>query len=356
MKQRIQPLDGLRTLAAFGVIWIHIWGFYANPSLKISVIDIYQLVAIAGNGVDFFFVISGFCMYLMIANKKFTINTYLKFILKRLLRIAPAFYISVLVYALIIKTTNPSFLFWYNVIFHFLFLNNIVTGNTISGPLWSIGTEWHFYILLPIFVLIANKYSLIKTVVSFSFISLILFCVVNLGYLSYGWWESQIVIRFPEFGAGIIAAYFFLKNQKMPFIFSGLKGLFLGLIIMYAGRFMKFTAFLVYVNNGAFLFKALADTIMTIGFSLILYNVITQVSIVSKFLSARIMTYLGRISFSIYLWHSLCIYLLNDCLRNLPFGNFNPLPGFLLVSLLTIGIAHFSYIFFESFYFKIQVK
>lgn len=103
MKQRIKPIDGLRAFAAFGVIWIHSWIFCSNPSLNIFSIDFYKLIAIVGNGVDFFFVISGFCMYLMIDKNTFTLHTYFRFLYKRFLRIAPAFFASVIVYAVLIK-------------------------------------------------------------------------------------------------------------------------------------------------------------------------------------------------------------------------------------------------------------
>ena len=56
MKQRIKPIDGLRAFAALGVIWIHAWMFCSNPALNIFSIDFYKIMAIAGNGVDFFFV------------------------------------------------------------------------------------------------------------------------------------------------------------------------------------------------------------------------------------------------------------------------------------------------------------
>jgi peptidoglycan/LPS O-acetylase OafA/YrhL len=50
---RIKALDGLRALAAFGVVWIHCWSFYKNPALPFAGIDLYKAAAILGNGVDF---------------------------------------------------------------------------------------------------------------------------------------------------------------------------------------------------------------------------------------------------------------------------------------------------------------
>lgn len=351
MKKRIQPLDGLRAIAAFGVVWIHVWTFYGNPSLVLFTTDVYKLVAILGNGVDFFFVISGFCMYLMI-DKQYTVKRYLAFLKKRFLRIAPAFYVSVLVYAGIVQFNHPSFPFWYNVFFHFLFLNNVVTGNSISAPFWSIGTEWHFYLLLPFLVYLSRNFSLVKTVVFFSFTSLSFFFIINTGHLSYDWWEPQILVRFPEFGAGILCAYCYLKAIKIPSPFRGISGLLSGFLVMYLGRLLKVQFVLYHAGSLAPFLKTIADTIMCTGFAFILYHVITQPSVVASLLGANQITYLGRISYSIYLWHSLVIYLISPFLLKLTFGVLNPIAGFLCTGIITVVIAHFSYQLFEAFYFK----
>ena len=356
MQSRIQPIDGLRAVAALGVVWIHIWGFYANPAINIGSVDLYQLVAILGNGVDFFFVISGFCMYLMASKINFTTKNYFRFLYKRFLRIAPAFYVAVIVYALLIKYNYPEFALGYNVFFHFLFLNNVVTGNTISGPFWSIGTEWHFYLILPVLIYCSQKISIVRSVMLFSIISLIFFGFVNLGYLNFGWWEQQIIVRFPEFGLGIIAAWFFLKTKRLPALLRGIKGILIALSIMYAGRLMKFTPVVIKAGDFGFILKTFADFIMTSGFALLLLHVITEKSKLANLLSGKLITYLGRISYSVYLWHSLSILALSNYLIKFPFGSFNPIIGFIAVSVLTIFISHFSYKYLEAFYFKKNIR
>ena len=355
MKSRIQPIDGLRTFAAFGVIWIHTWAYCGYPSIKIGALDLYQAVAIVGNGVDFFFVISGFCMYLMAGGKEYNLKGYGQFIYKRFLRIAPAFYVAVIVYAVFVEIANPSFYFLKQVSYHFLFLNNI-TGNTISGPFWSIATEWHFYMILPLCILLSKKISLPKTLLILSVCSLVLFCIVNKGFLPYGYWEPQILVRFPEFAVGIYAAYIFKQGKSVPKLFNGIKGLIFAFLIMYIGRFLKFTPLLEWAGSAGFFFKSIADTVMVIGFGILLLHVITQASALSNILSGRIITWLGRISYSIYLWHSLLFILLGDMLIRLKGSSYSVLIIFVLISIGTIIVSHFSYKYLESFYFKAQMK
>lgn len=353
MKSRIQPIDGLRMIAAFGVVWIHIWSHFGNPSLKIGPIDFYKLIAIVGNGVDFFFVISGFCMYLISANKQYSFIAYWHFIKKRFLRIAPAFYVAVIIYGIIKMLNDPSFLFLREAAFHFLFVNNL-TGSTISSPFWSIATEWDFYIILPVIILLNRKYLLGRNLLVLSFFSILFLCFVNKGYFNYDFWQWQIIVRFPEFALGMYSASLYKNGETVPRFFKGSKGLFMAFIIMYIGRIFKFTSFVAAAGETGFFFKSVADTVMVSGFAILLLHVITQPTLISKFLSGKIITWLGRISYSVYLWHSLVIYFLGWFFIKLPFSNLNVVIAFIGISLFTIVLSYFSYTFLEAFYFKRQ--
>lgn len=81
---RINAIDGLRTIAVLGVLWAHLWAFMNAPSLMLAGIDVARLLSFGGTGVDLFFVISGFCMFLMhhLKSKKLT-RTYLFGYLKK---------------------------------------------------------------------------------------------------------------------------------------------------------------------------------------------------------------------------------------------------------------------------------
>jgi peptidoglycan/LPS O-acetylase OafA/YrhL len=355
MKSRIQPIDGLRMIAAFGVIWIHTWSYFGNPSLKIGPLDFYKLIAIVGNGVDFFFVISGFCMYLMAGNKRYSAKTYLYFIKKRFLRIAPAFYVAIIVYGIIKIYTDPYFPLITEAIFHFAFLNNL-TGSTISSPFWSIATEWDFYMILPMLLLMNKKNSLGRNLLLFSFISIMFYCMVNKGLLNEDFWQWQIFVRFPEFAVGMYAAYLYKKGKTLPRFFKGGKGLLMAVIIMYIGRSFKFTPFVAAAGGLGFFFKSIADTVMVSGFAILLLHVITQPTLISKFLSGKIITWLGRISYSVYLWHSLVIFSLGSFFIKLPFSNVNVVVAFICISLCTIMVSYISYTFLEAFYFNKQFR
>lgn len=231
-------------------------------------------------------------------------------------------------------------------------MNTVINTDVISGPFWSIATEWHFYLLLPLLLILASKFRLIPVVISLSALSIFLFILVNLGYFSYDFWQPQILIRFPEFGVGILISYLYINDCSIHKWLKNGKGLLISLLIMFLGRSMRFTPLLHFCQNYSFLIRSFSDSIMTTGFGIFLLLVITEKTAVSTFLSNSFFSYLGKISFSIYLWHSLSIIILCRLLINFHFGKFNSLLAFVFVSLLTVLIAHVSYFIFESFYFK----
>lgn len=350
-KNRILAIDGLRAIAAFGVVWIHTWSLYGNPAGYVFGFPFYNSIAIVGNGVDFFFVISGFCMYLVI-DKKTNLKSYTHFIGKRIRRIVPAYFFCVLVYAIVLKISDPSFLFAKNVLFHFVFLNGVVIGNNIAGPFWSLATEWHFYLILPLLLLISRKIGLIITVGLFSILSILLFLLVLNQHSNVKWWSSLILIRFPEFAIGIVSSYLFLTGKRLPWLLNGAKGLIIGFLIMYSGRFFGYTAFWEQLGSLGIVARSISLPVMCCGFAIVLYNLITNSSFISRILSGRIMIYLGKLSFAVYLWHSLIIMFFMSFLKNIKLGSFTLFGAFLFISFCTIIVAHFSYKYLEAFYFK----
>jgi len=112
-------------------------------------------------GVDLFFVLSGFLISgLLFQEYKRVGNICLKtFWLRRGLKIYPAFYVCTLVQTLVYILLFGKLL-GTKVVFHrFLidatFLSSYFEG--VSGHVWSLAVEEHFYFLLPVFLLVLMK-------------------------------------------------------------------------------------------------------------------------------------------------------------------------------------------------------
>ena len=212
-KSRIAPLDGLRAFAVIGVMWAHTSMFFSGLPWRIGPVNIHLLFSFGGIGVDLFFVISGFCMYLMYqkSSGKFNTKIYGQFILKRWRRIAPAFYVVVSFECLMILV-NRGYFPINSYLTHLFFVNTFSSEHVLSPPYWSLSTEWQFYIILPLlFIKDINGSRKV-----FRIIALMMICLLFRIYVYYQHAAEmhagltieadKIWYRFIEFGWGMLAA------------------------------------------------------------------------------------------------------------------------------------------------------
>ncbi len=345
---RLIRLDSWRAICCLGVLWIHCW--HINNSLPIQMFNfnIAKLLSIFGNGVDFFFVISGFSIYYFKSRVlfDFSFNNYMSFLLNRFIRIAPAFYLALFVYWFfyILNTQNLILSFLVN----FTFNQNFFSEYTISEHFWTIGIEWQFYLILPLlFYFFISTYPIVKSVTIVSII------ISSLGLLLL-WYnpnlDTQLPVRFTQFFAGILLAHYF-KNEDLNSKGSLLL-LILGFVVLFIGRLCNTFEILTYINSPIYysVLKVCGYTLLSMGFALILYNTISNFSNYFKFLTWKPLIYIGKISYSFYLWHGLVVfYVFNFFSNNF---NFNPLTSlilqFLSCIIITIPISHLTYIYIES--------
>ena len=289
-------IDGLRALAVIAVVLFHL-GYFSNGYL----------------GVDVFFVISGYLITGIIYRQSVIQQNFslLNFYERRIRRIIPLVLFTTLVafiaglfFMLPDDLENLS-----QAVFASNFsANNILMYITSSDywavqndfkPLmhtWSLGVEEQFYLLYPLLFFFFNG-SRIK----YLFPSIIILTVLS--FLAFAFQASDsakfyfIQYRFFELSFGGIAAIYFnqtnsnYKNNKSYLI------LFLLIIILF---YMLF--FLVDLNNDI---KILIVTIVTTGI-LVLGGVYFKTNKIYKGLfSNTIVSFIGKISFSIYMWHQL---------------------------------------------------
>lgn len=305
MKNRLAALDGLRALAALGVLWIHTWTFHGNPRYLVKGIDITSILALGGNGVDLFFAISGFCMYYFYTNSNFSYSDFWTFIKKRWIRLSPAFYAACLIYIIVNLIHNPAYPYIKSILTCLIYLNGILFSYNPESILWSLTPEWQFYIIVP-FLLIYQKKIGFKTtfliIAAFMFIVALL-CVVilksNADFLT-----SQIIFRYFEFMWGILAGRLLLLH---PYIYLKFRSLyFVGFILVtYVGRIMISKPVLSLLTDYYNIFKLSGFICMGLGFSGIIYMALTSKMWLKLFLGNPVLKFIGKISFSFYLWHGL---------------------------------------------------
>jgi peptidoglycan/LPS O-acetylase OafA/YrhL len=168
----IPALDGLRGYCALLVTALHCWYFAGMPRLDDG--PIRALVSVGGLGVDYFFVLSGFCLSLPIARNDGVFGSVRSYAIRRVARITPAYYTSlavlVLCYPLLAPGPGPlsSGAGLASVAAHLAYLHYLVpawllrntaassgVGFGVNGALWSLSIEACFYVALP---LVAGTY------------------------------------------------------------------------------------------------------------------------------------------------------------------------------------------------------
>ncbi|WP_374951539.1 acyltransferase family protein [Mucilaginibacter sp.] len=306
MKNRIQALDGLRFLAAAGVLWIHTWTLFGNPRFYVGKLDLASIIAIGGNGVELFFVISGFCMYYFYSRRPFSsYRDFGHFFLKRWVRLSPAFYTATVIYLLHEYFFNSGSRMQGLQLIHSLFYLNYWLGEYgVANHFWTLTVEWQFYLLVSLLLVWQRKAGFRRSFLYlFSLLGLAAVTTVFVYKAGSDYLTGTILFRGVEFGAGILTARLLLyprpafKNRKIWF--------FIFVAIICTGRVLVSERALRLAVHYYNLFKLAGFTLMGIGFSGFLYIIITSNGRLARLFGNRLMVSLGRVSYSFYLFHAL---------------------------------------------------
>ena len=364
-------LNELRAIAALGVVAHHIEqvkginGLYVtNPNLSFLIHNLGKA------GVDLFFVLSGFLItYLLLLEKEnnFGRIDILKFYLRRVFRIWPLYYFVMLVSFVVIPLLSNLPIFEYNrvsldsinnpenysfktIALYLGFLPqfaNVVVGASQS---WSIGIEEQFYLIMPLTITIFRRKAFFIIVL---LASLVFFCLtINLNSIFN--LDSNIayffrVLRYFNFQfllIGVIGGCIYFHNLTKVSNFTASKYSYFSLILM----ILFLSSCLVFEN-------IVNHFILGVLFLfLILFTVNSSNKLVFK---NKLISYLGKISYGIYMYHTFVLFLIFP-LANKYFlekeGNTIPYTLFLYLASysVTILISIASYELFESKFIRIK--
>ena len=354
---RIKIIDGYRTIAVLGVLWSHCWMFFGNPQMKYSGVNFSAILAFFGTGVDLFFVISGFCMYLMYISKQdsFSLSAYLIYIKKRFLRIAPAFYTAIVVYAFFTANFIFKNIDWKYTLISAGFIRTFFSITTVYAPhFWSLATEWHFYILLPLIVLCSKKMGFNRMVIIIVLLSLLFrFWFWRINVDPFNIINYSITNRIIEFLSGIVIAKLYLEKSDKWFCNSNIM-IGVGVLIAFTGRLFMSASFQDRADFAGVFFRVMNLPLLSTGYALIIINSLNSSSYFSKFVGSKFMTFIGKYSYSMYLWHwIIAAYMSNLFLvyfkDTITLGLF---LSFIFSVIILIPVSMISYHLLESVYFK----
>ena len=297
----LTPLDGMRALAVIAVILYHI-----SP------------VTLRGGftGVDIFFVLSGFIISCRILNDlKEGSFSFLEFYQRRVQRILPNVIVLVLTVVLLwVSFFQPGTS--QSVGLHGLWtlfnVSNIFVWKNLGGywgasaewaPLthtWSLGIEEQFYLCFPLFLFVLFRLQpkrirlcLIMTTVLFFGLSLYGSYVAPLKtfyLLPTRVWEFLLGATLATYQMPIRnfeeERFSFLKKHSNIFGWLGICLIFIGFLI-----------------SGETAFPGWICIPPTIGTALVILSVLENKTLLSRWLSLPLMVSIGKLSYSLYLWH-----------------------------------------------------
>lgn len=325
-------IDGLRAIAVLLVIFNHIGlSFFSGGYI----------------GVDVFFVISGYLITLIltheIQSKRFSIARFYK---KRVVRLAPAYFTVLSVVSIIawlVMLPGDLTQYFDSVMYATLLMANIYMRNEVGDyfsqtaegipllHLWSLGVEEQFYIFWPLLLLlfvgkVSRKYS--WAIVTTLIITLLLYAQHKLTQNAEKAYFSMPVRAFELLIGALIG---FLPQLKLPkkIVQSLVWG---SLIVLFAAA--------AYFNEKTPFPGAMA-LIPCLATAFIIY--LGQCSPSSNLLlNNPLSTWIGRISYPLYLWHWPIIVLFGIYMR--PLNTENQA----VIVLLSILLAFLTYQLIEK--------
>lgn len=364
-------LNGLRFIAALMVIIHHIEQFksiYGLPNNFSS-----TTVQIFGElGVVLFFVLSGFLITYLLLEEESQTGTILirNFYVRRILRIWPLYFLIVIL-ALLVLPNIPIFVVpGYDraeiysdlpgkIFLYLFFLPNLVSplfGVVPYASLtWSIGTEEQFYLTWPVLLKNIRKYRLVLMfliVLGYLFVARALYSS-RTDFLPFKYELSAFWSTFNIDCMAIGGFFALLLHAKSSFlkVFQNKYLFYFALVftsvLLYRGVYFP----ILMVNE--IKFEYLYKEFYALWFGIIILNFASNREILIS-LESRILRYLGKISYGLYMYHPICIALvLASALFLRQTSDWVLYP---LSLLSTILIAGLSYKYFESAFLKFKRK
>ncbi|HMG83252.1 MAG TPA: acyltransferase family protein [Ferruginibacter sp.] len=158
--------------------------------------------------------------------------------------------------------------------------------------------------------------------------------------------------KFRAFWLGILVGYLFKTDKLQLRVLNKACGLLIGFAIANIGKIFFYSSFVKSMGNYGFIFESIGPLVMTFGFAwMILVSLRNE--IVFKLIGNKVFVFLGRISYSFYLWHFIVLWYLYAYTINIfPQNALGVVYLFTAMVVVLIPISFLSYKLLEEFYFK----
>jgi peptidoglycan/LPS O-acetylase OafA/YrhL len=337
--KRNTSIDGLRGISIILVLVDHFL-YYSDKAILNPLISFFIN---SKNGVDLFFIISGFLITNILLKEYLNVGciNIASFYIKRAFRILPALYFLIFVY-FILSILNLINVPYSNILSSILLVTQFNRVHWEFFHFWSLSVENIFYILFPILL---NKYQLFDyhnifyySIIFVSFLPFFRYLLYTQTNLSV----FNIFFRCEGLIFGVLIAlrshYEFPKyfNKKLLLVF-----IFITSFLIIYKIFQPFKNIIIL----DFILKQYL-TIFIVFLLAILFYLVKDLKkgFIFSILNNSILTFVGMISYSIYLWQQIFFS------KSEIFHFENNIYRFLCIFLISL----FSYYFIESPFIKFK--
>ena len=303
-KNRYSSIDFLRFAAAYTVAITHLTINHFQPNLELEIVS--------SMAVEVFFIISGFVLapqIIRLATENIFSN-YKIFLIRRWYRTIPLYVLSLLLTSLILNKFITLDLVKY-LLFIQNFFHLFVVEDYFSIS-WSLSVEEWVYIIFPLFLIIISFFFNLKkkNLIIASLFFIILIFLIRFFFANHDDWGSD-VRRIVLFRLDSIAFGFLLYFFK-DLIVNNKKNLFKLFILFLIVSLITFKLFESNIEENLLYLKLISHYVIAIwGSSLLIFVYLLDKYIVNKFL-IKMNFFLGKISYSTYLFHLLLIYIIGS--------------------------------------------
>ncbi|MFM0705800.1 acyltransferase family protein [Paraburkholderia sediminicola] len=344
--RKLEFIDALRGIAALYVLIYHL-SLITSPA-AVAPRWFSPISGDGGAGVMLFFVVSAFTLCLSMESRKLDESTpLLNFYLRRFFRIAPLFYVWIIIYcirdALVFGVVHSP----RDVAESLFFVLNFIPGHEqgFVWASWTIGAEMAFYVIFPLIFRLSNNLGkagcmffvtlLIQTAWG-HFVS----ATIKSSDIAGPFYSMGVLHALPNFMLGVIAFHIYRLIDHS-------KAHRLGIGYLLIGAF----CWLFYGLVTDQIFPGIGDsaTIQGAFFTILLLGTsITAPSLIVN----RFTRFFGKISYSVYLSHATILYFMSGIFafyyRHMPLVTFSYALSLATGLLVITPISYLTYRFVET--------
>ena len=375
----IPSLDGLRAMAVLMVMSFHAYHPDNSPMYMRTPFDIFRY---GYTGVQLFFVLSGFLLFLPYARWLIGAQSHPStrlFYERRILRVGPAYWVNI---AILLLTSKWSLRRFESGLAHAAFLHNVFFDPMarLNGVLWTMAVEVQFYAVLPLLAWamywIARMLYVMTHRVRFTFVAACFVVIAGCEALSVlcqwliatkRWTSIPIVSRWPDalvnanslpywlgifvFGMTCSLIYVSITSARQRKSTGSQEQRILATIIGLLGVGLAFGLALAPLAGAHVMFL---DSFFGLFFGLIVLGLLFGMKAFRWLFEFPALRFIGHISYSLYLWHLVVLMAIEPHLKAIHDPRQHMLMGFLIDFGISIPVAYVSFLITERPFFSLR--